>query len=213
MIKPAYLLFMLLYANLSYAGFGTIYYFKCRIVTNDTTVVGYFNAYPEQTISDSVLVKLKTNKRYFEDEILKSLGRFAYTSTSFELNRFIFVHNYSYPGKGVRETAIFTSQHKLNINIKTILRMELLEIVTFQFAPNRVITRIEEKDKQWLNMPVKKIIQSEDKCYPYRFLIYDDTIDFNKIIKHVLQDPDKMEAMIEGLSKYKILGLHLNLCD
>ena len=150
--------------------------------------------------------KLKKDKKYFESKVLHHL-------TTIELNEFTYIHYYINDKDNNREHAIYKSKDRLMLDVDSIRKIDLLEIVNFQFVPNVIVSKVAMRDTLWMRKPVFKIYQDKDRCYPYRFLVYDGAVDYEKIIPTAMIETDKRESIIEGLSKYKILGLHLNMCD
>jgi hypothetical protein len=112
-----------------------------------------------------------------------------------------------------REAASINLRTDYFFDSKAITEIELIEVVNFQFVPNRIITRIEEQDIKWLSKRVLKTYQDDDPCYPYKFLVYDDKVDHDKVIKGVMTRPEEKEDIMRTFRKYKILALRLNLCD
>jgi hypothetical protein len=213
MIKLPLLILFLLISAFCHADWGTINFLKCKITTADTVVIGYFAAFHEQTLPDSVLLKLKTDQNYFNKHVVNKLNNVVGLQPTFELNRFIYVHKYYHADSKTWQSAIFRSTDKLNVSTQSIIKMELLDILVFQFVPNTVISTMLESDNTWMREPVKKVIQSPDKCYPYRFLIYDDTVDYNSIIKEIMNESDKKDKVLKNLRENRIVGLQLNLCS
>jgi hypothetical protein len=205
MIKLTLILTIVLNASYAFADWPLIHFLKCRITTADTTVVGYFTA-PFEGMPDSVLAKLKMDRKYFESRVLKRL-------TTIELNSFTYIHYYINEKNNSREHAIYKSKDRLILDVKSINKIELLEVINFQFVPNVIVTKVAMPDTLWMRKPVLKIYQDKDQCYPYRFLVYDDTIDYEDIVAKVMIESDKRESVVTGLSSYKILGLRLNNCN
>ena len=205
MIKVVLTWILVLNAGCAFADWPLIHFLKCRIITADTTVVGYFTA-PFEGMPDSVLTKLKNDRRYFESKVLNRL-------TTIELNSFTYVHYYINEKDSSRNHAIYKSADRLIIDVKSIRKIDLLEVKNFQFVPNVVVTDVVMSDTLWMAKPVLKMYQDNDQCYPYRFLVYDDTIDYESIIAKVMIESDKRESIVKGLGRHKILGLRLNCCD
>ena len=205
MTRIILLLTIVLNSGYAFADWPLIHFLKCKIATKDTTVVGYFTA-PFEGMPDSVLTKLKNDKGYFESRVLKRL-------TTIELNSFTYIQYYVNEKDNSREHAIYKSKDRLILDVKSINKIELLEIINFQFVPNVIVSKVAMRDTLWMRKPVLKIYQDKDQCYPYRFLVYDDTIDYEGIIANAMIESDKRESVVEGLSRYKILGLRLNNCN
>lgn len=92
----------------------------------------------------------------------------------------------------------------------------LYDIVAFHFEPSHVISTLTPHDTVWCKRePLKRIDDKEiDECCPNAFLVYDDKIDADKVIRRVIieKNPEKRTKLVNELRQYKIIALVLCWC-
>ena len=194
-------------ANL-YADYGWVYFFKCKVVTSDTTIVGYIRG-PYEYLSESVLSRFKKDGTFFEEHLRTNLQKQPDTNTV-GVSDFVYVHEFS------GQKALYVSNNSVQLKRHDIKSLMLYDIVAFHFEPSHVISRLTPRDTIWCKRePLKRVDDKEiDECCPNAFLLYDDKIDSDKLIRRVMNEknPEKREKLLYELRQYKIIALTLCWC-
>lgn len=76
-----------------YADYGWAYFFKCKVVTSDTTIVGFITG-PYEYLSDSVLSRFRKDASFFERHLTTDLKKRPNTNTV-DVTDFVYVHEFS----------------------------------------------------------------------------------------------------------------------
>jgi hypothetical protein len=192
----------------AFADYGTLYFFKCKVVTAQTILTGYFNGHYE-FLADSTLSEFKKDSKYFKNKLFRDLNK-ADDSPSISIVDFVYIHEF------LESKALYVSKNSVSVNLKDIQSLELLDVVSFRFEPFHVISAIEVSDTVWTKKkPLHSIDDKKiDDCCPDKYLIYDETKDYKEIINKIILQKDELvrEKLLNELRKYKIVALRLCWC-
>lgn len=191
-----------------FADYGTWYFFKCRVVTAETTLTGYFKGQYE-FLSDSTLLKFRRDNKYFRNKLFGDLNKVD-DNPKISVVDFVYVHEF------LGDKALFVSKNSTILNLRDIQSLELLDIVSFHFEPFHVISAIEASDTLWTKKKPLHIIDDKkiDECCPNKYIIYEETKNYKEIINNVILQKDELvrEKLLKELRKYKIVALRLCWC-
>lgn len=192
-----------------YADYGWAYYFKCKVVTKDSTLTGFIKG-PYEYLSDSVLVAFRKNGDFFQRKLLQDLKSRPDPEAPVEILDFAYVHNYP------EGQALYRSKNTINIKITEIKSVKLYSVVIFRNQPRSVISALLPQDTVWCKHKLLTKIEDKeiDPCVPNEFLVYDDKVNYTEIIHQVMRekDPAKREKLLQDLRRYKIVALQIGMC-
>lgn len=191
-----------------YADYGWMYYFKCKVVTSDTTITGFIRG-PYEYLSDSTLAHFKNDRQFFKGKLLTDVKRY-WDKNTVTITDFAYVHAFSV------DKAIYESKNSVNVEIEHIKGLELLKVIAFHVEANTVVSVITPQDTLWCKRePLKRIDDKKiDGCCPEVFLIYDEKVRYREIIHQIIAEPsiEKREGLMKGLRKYKIVAVRMCWC-
>lgn len=200
-------LFLTVAPNL-YADYGWLYFFKCKVVTSDTTITGFIRG-PYEYLSDSTLAHFKNDRQFLKGKLLTDVKRY-WGKNTVTITDFAYVHAFPV------YKAIYESENSVNVEIGSIKSVELLKVVTFHVEANTVVSVITPQDTLWCKRePLKRIDDKKiDGCCPEVFLIYDEKVRYQEIINKIIAERNigKREGLMKGLRKYKIVAVRMCWC-
>ena len=191
-----------------YADYGWVYLFKCKVITSDTTIVGFIRG-PYEYLSDGTLSLLKKDEKFFESTLIADLKKQTDHETV-AISDFAYIHEFS------DEKALYVSKNSFHIKVNEIKKLKLYNIVAFHFVPHHVISTLTPQDTVWCKRnPLTRLDDKEiDECCPNAFLIYDDKINYRDVIHKVINEKnsEKRNKLLRELRQYKIIALALCWC-
>ncbi|MEQ9167222.1 MAG: hypothetical protein RLO12_13275 [Fulvivirga sp.] len=201
-----------------YADYGKAYYFKCEIITSDTTLVGYYIA-PFELISDSMMVRLKQSNEYLTRTMLDEWNK---SNNRSDIDVFDFVHLYEFPDPNQDlkrvSAARFVSTRKTVISKRSIKELKYQNVVIYESWGYGVSSSIERSDTVWMNKnPTFYEIDKRDGCCPQAFFIHDGSSEYEELINKIIStehfEEGEFKTLYNQLRSHKVIAVTLCFCN
>jgi hypothetical protein len=181
----------------SFADYGKAYYCKATIRTSDTAITGYFRL-PYEFLPDSVLMKLKSDREYFE----KTIKSESY-SNGIELLSFLVKYGFR-TAENDTSYVLCKSQKSVLISIDKIEKVAYHDLIIFDSWGNGTATEIVTQDLEWLNAsPISVVGDVSSECFHQYFILHQQhTPELDKIINELISIKDTTTLREEEWKNY-----------